>query len=198
MARKRWGKKYEDKRDWKVCNQKLVNRGEFYINPAFLNTWLAEITEMNCKVGQPYLYPDSLIEFLAILHSKDFDYRALQGIVSALSKRIGNFPVISFSQIRRRIIKLDLKFSAKGKDLVVGIDGSGVKVSNRGEWIRQKWAIRRGWIKVTIMGTTKGDIVDIRIGNEDLDENASGRGMLRENHKNITKYIGGRSARHQR
>jgi len=191
VGKKRWGKKYEDKRDWKTYNQKLVNRGEFYINPVFLNTWLNETKEMNSnKIGQPYLYPDSLIEFLAIFKAKNFDYRALQGIVSALSKKLGYFPVISFSQIRRRIKKLNLKFSPKGKNLIVGVDGSGMKVSNRGEWIRQKWAIRRGWIKVVIMGTTKGDIIDIRTGNENLDENASGRGMARKNHKNIAKYMG--------
>ena len=73
--RKRWGKKYEDKRDWKLYNKQLIKRGEFYINPSFLETWLDEIKEMNYgKVGEPYLYPHSLIDFLAILHSKGFDY----------------------------------------------------------------------------------------------------------------------------
>lgn len=189
--KKRWGKKHEDKRNWKEYNQRLINRGEFYINPIFLDTWLYEIKEMNYgKVGQPYLYPNSLIEFLAILHAKNFDYRALQGIISALSKRLVPFPVISFSQIRRRILQLDLKFSPKGNNLVVATDGTGIKVSNRGEWIRQKWKIKRGWIKAIIMGDVKGNIVDIRIGNEILDENASGRGMLRNNYKAIDKFMG--------
>ena len=55
-----------------------------------------------------------------------------------------------------------------------------MKVSNRGEWIREKWRIRRGWIKVVIMGDTKGNIVDIRIGNENLNERESSRGMIKE------------------
>src|SRR3989344_6886986 len=189
--RKRWGKRYEDKRDWKLYNKQLIKRGEFYINPSFLETWLDEIKEMNYgKVGEPYLYPHSLIDFLAILHSKGFDYRALEGIVRGLSKRIGNFPVISFSQIRKRIIRLKLIFKAKGNNLDVGVDGSGIKVSNRGEWVREKWKRKRGWIKVVIMGDVHGDIVDIRIGNEDLNENPAGRGMLRKNHKNIDTYMG--------
>src|SRR3989338_10333036 len=149
VKKKRWGKKYEDKRNWKEYNKKLVKRGEFYINPRFLDTWNKEIREMNSgKVGQPYLYPNSMVEFLAILHSKGFDYRALQGIMNGLSKRLGHFPVINFSQIRRRIMKLNLSFKAKSNNLVVGSDGSGIKVSNRGEWIRQKWKVRRGWIKI--------------------------------------------------
>lgn len=188
--KKRWGKKHEDKRDWKEYNEHLIKRGEFYINPRFLDTWEEEIEDLNNgKVGQPYTYPNSLIEFLGILKSKGFDYRALQGIVRALSHRLGPFPVISFSQIRRRINQLSMSFHARSNNLVVGCDGSGIKVSNRGEWMRQKWQVRRGWIKVVIMGDTEGNIVDIRIGNEEMDERASSRGMLRKNSKNIDKVI---------
>lgn len=190
--RKRWGKKYKDKRNWKAYNSKLVKRGEFYINPVFLDTWLDEIREMNSgKVGQPYMYPNSQIEFLGVLHAKNYDYRALEGIVHALSERLGNFPVISFSQIRRRTIQLDLRFHAKNNNLIVGGDGSGIKVTNRGDWIREVWnAKRKGWIKVVILGDTEGNIVDIRVGNEDLNERSASRGMLRNNHTNIMEYLG--------
>lgn len=191
VRKKRWGRRKKDGRDWKVYNAKLVKRGEFYINPYFLETWLDETKEMNSgKVGQPYMYPDSMIKFLAILKAKNFDYRSLQGAISALSQRLGNFPIICYSQIRRRINQLEFKFSPKEENMIVAVDGTGMKVSNRGEWIRQKWAVRRGWIKIIIMGDTKGNIVDIRLGNENLDENASGRGMLRKNHKKIDKYMG--------
>ncbi len=190
VKKERWGKKFEDKRDWKEYNCKLVKRGEYYINPRFLETWLDEVTELNAgKVGQPYMYPNSMIEFLGVLKSKSFDYRALEGVMHALSKRMKNFPVISYSQIRRRIKQLPLNFQAKSKNLVTGTDGSGLKVSNRGEWIRQKWAVRRGWVKVVILGDTEGNIVDIRIGDEDLDENKASRGMLRNNAENINKNL---------
>jgi len=158
--KKRWGEKRVDKRDWKTYNSQLVKRGEFFINPSFLETWLDEVKEMNVgKVGQPYLYPPSLITFLAVLYAKGFDYRSLQGIVQVLSNHFGPFPVISFSQIRRRILKLKPKFLAKGKNLIVAADGTGIKVSNRGEWMREKWRVRRGWIKVVILGDVNGDIV---------------------------------------
>lgn len=187
---KRWGKKHEDKRIWKEYTERLIKRGEYYINPRFLETWIDEIKELNLgKVGQPYLYPASMIEFLAILKAKGFDYRALEGITRALSKRLGNFPVISFSQIRRRIKQLNFRFKPKSNHLITGTDGSGLKVSNRGEWIRQKWAVRRGWVKVVILGDIKGNIVDIRVGNEDLNENKASRGMLRKNAKNIGKNL---------
>lgn len=127
-------KKYVDRRNWKETNAKLIKRGEFYINPIFLETWLIEIKEVNLnKIGQPFLYPPSMIKFLAILHVKGFDCRSLEGIMHALSKRLGNFPVISFSQVRRRILDLDIGFKVKEGNSIVGIDGSGIKVSNRGE-----------------------------------------------------------------
>lgn len=190
MKKKGWDMKFEDNRDWKQYNEKLVKRGEYYVNPRFLDSWLDEIKELNHKkVGQPFLYPPSMIEFLAILKSKGFDLRALQGVMEAFTQRLGPFPVISFSQIRRRIKQLPLFFHAKSKNLVVASDGSGMKISNRGEWMRQKWQVRRGWIKVVIMGDTKGNIVDIRIGNEDLDERAASRGMIRDNQANIDKVL---------
>ena len=191
VKKNRWGKKYKDKRDWSSYNKRLVNRGMFYINPVFLDTWLEETKAMNHgKVGQPYLYPKSMIEFLSVLHTKNFDYRGLEGIARGLSNRLGNFPIISFSQIRKRIIELKYSFSPKKNNLLVAVDGSGLKVSNRGDWIRKQWKIERGWIKVVIMGDEEGNIVDIRIGNENLDEKASGRGMVRKNHNNIDKFMG--------
>ena len=180
---KRWGKNYEDKRDWNVYNSQLVRRGEFYISPRFLGTWLEETKAMNCgKVGNPYLYPNSMIEFLAVLHSKGFDYRALEGVMRALSKNMLPFPVISYSQISRRVNALEIAFGDRiPSDGIVACDGTGIKVSNRGDWIRKKWKVKRGWIKVVILGTTSGEVVDVRVGDENLDERKAGRGMLRKN-----------------
>jgi len=192
----RWGKKYEDKRNWKVYNRQLVLRGVFYIKPEFLNTWLDEIKVMNDgKVGQPYLYPNSMIEFLAVLSPK-FDLRALEGIMEGLSETY-HFPIISFSQISRRLNALNLDFPIKEnpnimfEDSEVGADASGIKVTNRGEWIRQKWKIKRGWIKVVILGNRKGRVVDVRVGEEDeLSENEAAREMLRIHNKSISKFYG--------
>ena len=189
MTNKRWGKKYKDKRDWPTYNQELINRGEFYINPKFLSTWRQEIKYMNeGKEGASFLYPDSMIEFLGILHAKAFDYRALQGIMLALSPKYNNFPVISYTQICRRTNELDLEFNSDSNNLIVGVDGSGMKVSNRGEWMREKWKVKRGWVKMVILGDKKGNIVDVRIGNEKLDERKSARGMIRKN-KKIKKLL---------
>jgi len=194
VKKKRWGKKYEDKRNWKETNEKYVKRGEFLINPLFLQTWNKEIKQMNCgKVGEPYLYPNSMIEFIAYFHARGFAYRECEGILIGISNNYKyQFPVIDYSQICRRVNLLEIDFETVEDNLVVGIDGTGEKVTNRSDWIRKKHHVeKKGWIKVVIMGTVKGKklIVDIRVGNEDLDERKAGRGMIRKNKKKLKKVI---------
>jgi len=173
-----------------VYNEHLIQRGEFYVDPIFLATWHQELAKMNQgKIGKPYRYPESLIEFLAVLKSKSFDYRSLNGILRCLSRFFGPFPVMCYSQIRRRLLALELSFFQTTEPLTTAVDGTGIKVTNRGEWIRQKWKIKRGWIKVVILGDIEGNVVDLRVGHEDLDERAAGRGMLRKNRKNIDAVL---------
>lgn len=52
---KRWGKPYEDKRNWSEYNEKLVLRGEFYLALKFLAKWDSELLKMNInKRGRRY------------------------------------------------------------------------------------------------------------------------------------------------
>jgi len=61
-------------------------RGYFYFNPEFLDKWNEEIEQMNAgKVGEPYIYPESMIKFLAVLHCR-FDFRGLEGFMRWLSE----------------------------------------------------------------------------------------------------------------
>ena len=45
--RKRWGKKFVDKRNWKKYNEELVVRGEFYIDFDWAESWNNELEQMN-------------------------------------------------------------------------------------------------------------------------------------------------------
>lgn len=191
MIKKR--REFVDKRDWKETNEKYIMRGYFYFNPEFLLTWNEEIKQMNAgKIGEPYLYPESMIKFLAVLHCK-FDFRALEGFMRWLSENYKyKFPAISYTQISRRYNTLEVDFKILEEDmkdyLDMGVDGSGEKSTKRGGWMREKWKVKKGWIKVVIMGceNKKGKkyAIDIRVGNENLDERAVARAMVRRNHKN--------------
>jgi len=162
----RWGKKFEDKRDWGEYNFKLIKRGEWFFDFSFLDNIGQELRLMNKnKVGRPYQYTDSFIEFESKLQPF-FDYRSVQGICEALSEKISGFPVNNYSNACRRINALDLDLPTVefDKPIYVGNDGSGIKVSNRGEWMRQKWQIRRGWIKAVItMDVENKKLLDIEV-----------------------------------
>jgi len=191
VNKKRWGKKHEDKRDWKEYDKQLIKRGEFYLNTSFLETWLEEVGEMNKgKVGEPYLYPESMIQFLIVLWHL-FPLRTLEGIMRSFSKKFLNFPVISYSQIRRRILAFQPLFKPKKKGLHAGSDGTGLQVGNRGEWIREHYGgPKRGWVKVVILGDTEGNVVDIKIGDEKFEENPAARDMVEANADFIDTFMG--------
>jgi hypothetical protein len=51
------------------------------------------------------------------------------------------------------------------------VDSSGIKVSNRGEWIRKKWKVKRGFIKVHIaVDTRTRQILAIEVTREDVSD----------------------------
>jgi len=43
-------------------------------------------------------------------------------------------------------VKLDEKDYSN--DIMLAVDASGIKVSNRGEWIQHKWKVKRGYLKI--------------------------------------------------
>ena len=70
--------------------------------------------------------------------------------------------------VNRRINKLDIKVNPNiGKDVVIAIDSTGIKVANRGEWIRHKWKIRRGFLKIHVGADIKSKkIISYKITDE--------------------------------
>lgn len=76
--------------------------------------------------------------------------------------------------------------------LEVGVDGSGEKSTKRGGWMREKWKVKKGWIKVIIMGCKNKEgkkyVIDIQVGTETLNERKVARMMIKRNHKNIGKF----------
>ncbi len=84
-------------------------------------------------------------------------YRQTEDIVQGHAK--GKLPSIpDFTTINRRINKLDIKIkdttdSNKFQDeyIIIAIDSNGIKVTNKGQWIRNKWNIKKkGYLKIHI------------------------------------------------
>ncbi len=162
------------KRDWKAYNEELVRRGELLFDPAFLSGWKQELERSNeGKEGARYRYPSCLMSMLAAIHVYLLPYRQLEGFVRVFAKHVEALKGIpDFSTIWWRVatVKVDVDPSVdKTKDVTIAVDSTGIKVSNRGEWIRQKWAVKRGFIKFHVAVDVKtGKMLSVEVTKEDV------------------------------
>ncbi len=140
---------------WPSYNQSLVRRGEILFSYDFLDVWDSELEGMNKnKEGKPYLYPNSFI--LAIGYIRTYfrlPYRQTEGIIKATGRSLPNHPC--YEQICKRINKLNIDDSnseiSESEDIVIAIDSTGIRVTNRGQWLRDKWFVKKkGYLKIHI------------------------------------------------
>lgn len=167
--RERWGNKFEDKRNWKVYHEELIIRGEFFFDFDFLENWDDELIQMNkYKVGRPYEYPDSLFVWLSPMHNF-LDSRKLEGAMKKLAYYIPRLRACDHSTIIDRLNKLELTVEFdRNKSYRVAVDSTGNKLSNRGEYIRHKWRVQRGWIKVSlVVDRFTKELLDVQVSLEE-------------------------------
>ncbi|MCD6126753.1 MAG: IS5 family transposase [Thaumarchaeota archaeon] len=184
-----WDKKYRHKRNWVNYNEHLVKRGEFYLSLDFLQSWDEEIRRMNSgKRGRPFLYPDSFIRFTAILyHVFSLPYRQLEGVLRSLFRYLKRAKSPDYTTLFRRLSTLDIHLNLTDIDdnMVIAVDSTGVKVTNRGEWIRHKWKVKRGWIKLHVAVDVKsGKTVSYRITTEKVGDNAMFKPLIEDAYRN--------------
>ena len=160
---------------WSEYSESLVRRGEILLGFDVIDNWDKELEEMNRdKVGQPFHYPNTFLLLLG--HAKAYfhlPYRQTEGIAQGHAK--GKLPSIpDYSTISRRINRLDIKINEnKSREpeadyIVVALDSTGIKVTNRGEWMRDKWHIKRkGYLKIHIAVDVKSKkILSMRVTDE--------------------------------
>jgi DDE family transposase len=89
-------------------------------------------------------------------------YRQTEGIAQGHAK--GKVPSIpDFTTINRRINRLDIKIKEDNKNkefedeyIVIAMDSTGIKVTNRGQWMREKWDVKKkGYLKIHIIVNVK-------------------------------------------
>ena len=176
-------RKKRRKINWSEYNESLVRRGEVMFDTDFLDNWRAELKIMNKgKEGAKYLYPNSLISLLATVHVYLLPYRQLEGFLRMMSIHIEKLQeaVPDYTTMWWRVVKvkvhLNPKINLEKDPITIAVDSTGIKVTNRGEWIREKWNNnsnnkRRGFIKIHIavnvrtkkvlsMEVTKEDVYD--------------------------------------
>jgi hypothetical protein len=140
-------------KDWSEYNEKLVRRGEFYLSPDFLDSWDDELEEMNeGKVGKPYEYPESFVQVAALWYEFfHLPYRQLEGALRKLGELLPELKVSDYSSLCKRFKDMKIEIPKSIDKIIVAVDSTGVKVTNRGEWLRKYHrGKRRGWIKVHV------------------------------------------------
>ncbi|MDI1496074.1 MAG: Transposase [Cenarchaeum symbiont of Oopsacas minuta] len=148
-----------------VCNQEVLHtwpivntsNGGTHLTIQKSKSWKTQVNKG--KNGRRFEYSDKLFESLAIIKTyTSISYRACQGIAQNVLG--SNAP--DHTTICRRINALKINTpervqqpSDQLKDIYLAIDGSGIKPNERGEWIRDKWKIRRGFIKIHFLINVK-------------------------------------------
>jgi Transposase DDE domain len=190
-------KKYKRKVNWKEYNESLVRRGELLFDSDFLSNWRAELREMNKeKEGARFRYPNSLIWLLATVHAYLFPYRELEGFLRAISvhikelKRVPDFTTMWW-RVSRIKVKLDPYVHLK-EDIVIAVDSTGIKVANRGEWIRRHecssstTTTRKGFIKIHVAVDTRSKLIlSIKVTKEDVGDGRMLKSLVRDTITNV-------------
>jgi len=143
--------------DWPSYNRSLVQRGEILFSYDFLDGWGSEIENMNInKKGKPFVFPDSFILAIGyIRYLFHLPYRQTQGIIKATGKRLPANPP-SYGHICKRINKLNIDIKRDkmddDDDLIISIDSTGIKITNRSQWMDEKWNTqnRKGYLKIHV------------------------------------------------
>jgi len=159
----RWGDTFVDKRDWKQYQDELVKRHEIYLDIDWTKGWKGELKDMNeGKRGAPYIFPNSMIIFQSFFVEK-FGTRGAE----AITRKLESYELIpkcnDHATIHRRILEMDLKFQIPKGILEVGTDGSGMKMTNSGEYFQSTYGKSRRKFAKLIITATKDDILAVDV-----------------------------------
>jgi len=157
--------------NWPRYNKSMVRRGEVVLDFAVIKNWDNELDKINDgKEGALYRYPDSFVQLLGYMRAYfHLPYRQTEGVVRAhAGKEIPSIP--DYSTINRRINKLNIKINEKiGNDIIIALDSTGIKIANRGEWLRHKWNVRKGYLKIHVaVDINKKKIVSLEVTSEEV------------------------------
>jgi hypothetical protein len=172
---------------WKEIDARYVRQGELLLDLEFVKGWNREVGDMNDgKEGRPFRYPESFITFVGIMQTVfHLPNRQTEGFFKALSKFV-DIDGPDHTTIGRRVSKLDLGLDEQlieSNDAVtIAVDSSGVKVTNRGDWVRKKHGLeRRGWVKLHVaVNTRSGQVLSMEVTEEDVHDTRMMKPLVKE------------------
>ncbi len=172
-------------RDWSKYNRELVKRGEILISP--MDFGLKPQNKPARKTGRPPLYPDQLILMLLFIKfALRLPYRQTQGLAKKLFQNSGlKVPDFRTLHYRFKTMEINIKDFPSPEDLpddfVIVLDSTGIKVTNRGEWLRKKHGkrARRGWVKLHVAFDLKRKkVVEIEVTDERVHDSQKAKKLV--------------------
>jgi len=141
-------------RHWDVYNAKLVERGKEILDLSWISDYIDEMNEMNSgKLGRPFVYGNKLIAAVCRLRaSAGMPYRILEGFLRPIFE-ILRVNVPSYPTLWRRCSSMEVSAGAPADTRlrIVAADSTGIKVTVRGGWMREKWKVHKGWLKLHLL-----------------------------------------------
>ena len=182
---RRWGKEYVDKRNWKEYNESLVRRGEILVDFDILDEWEDGLRDINkSKKGRPFRYPEAYMRLLAYLHVLfHLPFRQEEGFIKTLSRYVDGLEAPDWSTIWERTKSLDMKLDGvnTNEPISISLDSSGIKVSNSGDWIRKKWKVKRGYLKIHLAVDAKSkQAVSMQVTEESVSDGSQMEPLVKE------------------
>jgi hypothetical protein len=113
------------------------------IDLSFIKSSNKEIKKMNNdKVGAPFQYSDSYVQFLAFLKiGFKIPHQMVQSIVHGLSEYVKIVEEIHFTHIRRRMTRVKPSIGNDNdneESITLVVDASGLSVSKKGDYVEEK------------------------------------------------------------
>jgi hypothetical protein len=140
-------------------------------------------------VGEPYHYPDSFVQLLGYMRAYfHLAFRQTEGVVKAhAGNKVPSIPDYS-STISRRVNKLDIKVNERRGNniIIIALDSTGIKVSNRGEWLRHKWHVHRGYLKIHLAVDICKKVVSLEVTSEEVHDSSRMLKCWSKQHLKIT------------
>ena len=168
------------KRDWSAYNGALVREGSFFLSGKVLDSLRKFDVQTRRKVGRPP-YPNSLIILLALIRTYfKLPYRQTEGMAKDVLSKL-NVTIPSYATIDRRVreLTIPLELDPSSSSFELAIDSTGYKVSNRGDWMREKWKRKRGYVKLHVAVDVKTKkVITLEVTDESVGDNKKFQPLL--------------------
>jgi len=149
-------------RDWGKYNDDLVKRAETLGDLSWIPDWDSDLERMNAgKRGRPYEFPDSLFVYCAKqMHSKNFTYRTAEGDLRCILRAFGrDAPDHSTIETRCSMLDWPLEPPAYPQTADTATDSTGISTTVRGEYLRDVYHIKRGFVKMHVLADVDTDSI---------------------------------------